>query len=110
MLLLSILLFAPLSAIAGFHSNRGDWDDLDSFQKDGYIAGVLDVHLMQLANGYENGHNERAAQQEECLFDLGIDTRDLTKLVDEAYQDIEKWDWPPAAIVMRVVYELCKDR
>ncbi|KIC44995.1 hypothetical protein RA28_10850 [Ruegeria sp. ANG-S4] len=79
-------------------------------QRLGFVAGVVDRDLAQTTDGDETGHNQRAEIESECLSDLAVTTVDLVQPVDERYQDIEKWEWPSFAIVLNVIYELCKNR
>ena len=101
--------FVANQAQAEFVLNRGGWNGLSHQKKSGYIMGVIDRHLILTTTGDEDGSNERPRRQAECLFRLEIDTDDLVQLVDEAYAaDASKWSWPPYAIIMRTVSEICE--
>lgn len=103
----AIYLLAATGANSGFLENRGDWNDQNELAKLGYVMGAADRHLMVLGGGEHTSSNARVLRQLSCLGELDVDSSDLLQLVEEFYSDIEKWSWPPSAVTMGVIFQLC---
>lgn len=103
-----LAIFTTTQVSAGFFNDRGDWDKLSDNRKDAYIMGAIDRHWILTPEGIEDGENELVTRQATCILNLGLNSADLLKLVDEAYAaDVEKWTWPPLNVVINVVYQMC---
>ena len=103
----SLLTFIGSQASAGFQSNRGDWNDLPSAQKVGFVQGVLTEWMQRFTSDSESiiAQKEKVSR---CVIDEDFRGSDLVDIIDGHYTNLENWTDPPHIAVRVGLLKVCR--
>jgi hypothetical protein len=101
-----VLLLLPAVATAqGFVVRKAQWDEMNDWAKDAYVAGYLDG----LATPFVGSEAQTSFVDDvfRCIFDLKMTTQSVVVVVNSEYETLENWDKGPYAVILSGLRKVC---
>ena len=108
LLIVSVLTMVGTQVSAAFMQNRQAWNEVGEAVQAGYVQGVFS-EMTQRIEGDSKSFIKMKEAIHACAFSMKLKTKDLMKMVDKHYEDLENWDTPAHLALRQSLFKVCKN-
>ncbi len=104
-LILAFLLIPMTASAQGFITKKSQWDEMNAWAKDAYVAGFIDGVVTPFVGS--DAQIKYTGDMIKCISDLNLNTMSLVSLVDLEYDTLENWQYGPSVVLMNGIRRVC---